>query len=293
MTEELKLITELMNENITIETLRKIKNMAEKKMNKKYVSEIIETNCISAPAQYTPMFKTVMVNYGKIQIELKKVEEDIKYSIRNPKTKDIKMAKLIKAYRILLHELHHTKQIYKAMEEISDDIESETIRGIYKISEEDLKSEYKYDTLDKKMKPVIRVLNPNSQFNPIERKAEMESYKQIEEILRPLKKLYPKVYDDIRMNQLGDILYGYTKIEPYEQIGDDKETPYEKVMDILDYYNIEYILPYDSKNIDEVKSKIADVSEQEKMELGLPVSPSILKEKQKELQKLYKKYHTK
>jgi hypothetical protein len=293
MTEELKLITELMNEDLTIETLRKIKTMAEKKMNKDYVYEILETDCIEEPARFAPMFKTVMVNYRNMLIELKKIEEEIKYSIRNPKTRDIKMAKLVKAYRIFLHEFHHTKQIYKAIEEASDDIESEIIRGIYNISEEELNSEYIYDILDQKMKPVNIVLKPNAQFNPIERKADIESRRQIDEIFKPSKNLYPKVYDNIRMEQLGDLTFGYNRIEPYEVPGDDKENPYEKTIDILKYYRLEYRLPYNSKNMEELKSKIAGISDQEKMELGLPVPRTMVKEKQKELEKMYKKYHTK
>jgi len=291
MTEDLKLILELMDEQLDINSLKKIKALFEKNMDQKYVECIYETEDILPPAQFVQKYKTVMVNYKNFENIMNQTQEDMQYIIKTSTDKDIKFLRLITAYRIFLHEYHHSKQIYNVID-LKDDIETEIIKGLLNIDKENLEDEQVKDIIDFKMMPFIRLMNGNAIFNPIERKAEIESFKQVHKLLEQVKELYPNVYDYTYMSILGNTKDGYGKHEPVECLGDDKETPYEKTLDILDYFGINYRYPYNKINYNDAITEIKEkTSEQERYELGLEVSQETKDNLFDNIQKVYKKYN--
>ena len=222
MKDELNLIINLMNKPLNIDALKKIKRMIEKQINPKYVKEITETDNINRSAQFMTSSKIILVNYEYIETYIEKEAKAFEMDMLTSKKEYIKLIKLLTAYRILLHEIHHAKQIYNVFDAYELDIESEILRIIYNIDREEyieqLKNKYKIEIIEEKTKMTNIVLSKYSEINPIERKAEIESYKKIKKIIEPLKNIYPEVYDGIEMRKLYNMYNGYQDGIPFEKL---------------------------------------------------------------------------
>lgn len=278
MQEELPLIMALMDEPLNINTLKKIKNMALQNVDPKYVENIQETKYINRSAQFLISSKTILVNYKKLNEFTEKAAQTLKEDTFTKKEKDIKMIKLLTAYRILLHEIHHSKQTYNVFDICGKDLETEIIRTIYNIDWEeyieDLKNRDKIEIIEEKTGMLNRTLIPYSDINPIERKAEIESYKRILEIIKPIQELFPNIYNEIEIQRLYNMYNGY-----------DFNSPFEQLLNIIKSENKKLGLPYDKdiKDLNDIQSKATEI---EKMELGLKVSENTIEQTRRKIEKI-------
>lgn len=280
--EDLELIMNLMDKPLNDDSLKQIKEMVEKNLNPEYVRRIEETTFIKGSAQFLPSFRTIVINYNYIKKSMDKAKKVLQEDTNTTRHSEKKLIKLLTAYRILLHEIYHSKQIYNVFDTCETDIETEIIRSLYNIEIEEYKKEQekkdKSEIIEQKTFKINKILMPYSEINPIERKAEIESYKVIREMINPIKNSYPKVYDEIEMQILVNMCNGYQYISPYEQ-----------VLDIIKTNDIKYKLPYNSTNINDFTNKIKDkTTEIERMELGLNVSRNTIEKTFDKLQKIYK-----
>ena len=281
MKEELEVIINLMDKPINIDSLKQIKEMVEKKVNPKYVRSIEETHYITGAAEFLLSSRIILINYNNIKKYMEIAKETLKEDTRTNKNTEKKLIRLLSVYRILLHEMHHSKQIYNVFDTCEKDIETEIIKSIYNIDNEEYKNQIQnkdiYTIIEEKTAKINQILRPYSEINPIERKAEIESYKQIRELIKPVKNSYPNVYNEMEMQILSNMYNGYQNGVPYEQ-----------VLKIIKENNSKYTLPYNSKNINDFMNKIKDkLTEIERMELGLNVQENTIENTFNNLQKIY------
>ena len=279
MTEELKMIMNLMDKPFDINSLKQLKQIVEKNIDPKYVKEIIETDRINKSAQFLVSSRTMKVNYNRMLKFLEETKEIFEQETFTSKEKNKKMIKLVMGYRIFLHELHHSKQTYNTFDTYEEDIETEIIRIIYNIDKEDyvkqLETTEATKIIEEKTLKANTLLAEYSKINPIERKAEIESYKKIIEIMKPVKDLYPEVSDYMHMQLLANMLNGYNKYG----------VPFQQLIQIM---NIKKI-PYNNKKLNEIiiTNKATEI---EKMKLGLNIKQDTIIQTEKKLQKLLEKY---
>lgn len=286
MNQELKLILELLNEKIDIKTLKKIKKMIEKNINKTHIEKIQEDTEIPVPAVFLLSTKIVKINYNRIQKYLEEFESAMRINMPNATKEDMQLIKLLTMYRMLLHEIYHSKQIYNVFDTDKNDIETEIIRSIYNIDRKKIIEELKFLTRNEIIEYTTALTNeillPYHEINPLERKAEIQSFLQIRQMLEPIKQAYQKVYDEIYCMEMIKATTGY----------ETNEIPYFKTLEILERLNpdFKFILPYDSKTRIEFLNKVHE-TEREKLELGLDVKQNTLQSINDELIRiLYKKY---
>ena len=278
--DELELIMNLMEKPITKDSLKQIKEMVEKTVDSNYVRSIEETTQIKTSARFLTASRIILVNYSRIGKFMEQATEILKIDTKTNKHRDKKLIKLLTAYRILLHEIHHSKQIYNVFDECKEDIESEIIRSIYNIDKEEYQKQIKKTEKNIIIEETTRVpneiLRDYSEINPIERKAEIESYKKIIELITPIKDAYQKVYDEIRMQMLFNRYNGYQYAIPYEQ-----------TLEILKMNKAKYKLPYNSENMKDFLNTIQNkTTEIERMELGLKVSNDTINNTISSIQKI-------
>ena len=278
--DELELIMNLMDQPITKDSLKQIREMNEKTVDTNYVRSIEETTCIKSSALFLPSPRIILVNYSRMNKIMEQATEILKIDTKTNKHKDKKLIKLLTIYRILLHEIHHSKQIYNVFDECKEDIESEIIRSIYNIDKEEYKKQLKKTEkniiIEETTRKTNNILRPYSEINPIERKAEIESYKKIIELITPIKEAYPKVYNEIKMQMLFNRYNGY-------QYG----LPYEQTLEILKMNRAKYKLPYNSENMKDFFNTIQNkTTEIERMELGLKVSNDTINNTISSIQKI-------
>lgn len=268
METELEFIMELNKEELTIETLKRIKERLNILRNKDQIKSIKDCLEIEFKAAYYPETKMIGVNYIRIMSYLNKFEQAMRLDIPNARKDEIRMLKILTAYRIFLHEMYHSKQIYNAYETDSNDLESELIRSIFSMDRktylQELKTKTRSEIMDERTTTINNILMPYSELNPIERKAEIESYRQVRKILMPVRGNYMNVYDELHLLELGIQAQGYDLVE----------VPYIGILNILNEkipdYRIKY--PYECKNKYAFFETVKEIAtEQERLELGLNV----------------------
>lgn len=269
MEKELDFIMALMNEKIEIETLKTIKQRIDKMKNKQLVETIKENKKINLPAEFMASSKIIKVNYNKMLEYLNKLENAMKIDIPQATLEEIKLIKLLTVYRIFIHEIYHSKQIYSAFDTKQNDIETEITRSLYNINIEkyskELKTKNRNQIIEEKTVKTNEILFKHSEINPIERKAEIESLKQIKQLITPIKGKYKNVYNELQLIEYSKLIAGY----------DRAEIPYIKVLEILKKENKEFKIkfPYGCPNKFEFLKTAEDLAtEKERLELGLNVS---------------------
>lgn len=279
MTNELDFIMDLMYDDFNINTLRKIKEKIDKEKNTEQLKEIRENDLSPNSAVFYLSKKYMDINYRKL------LNHAITYTsqIRNSyeiTDEEFKLMEILTAYRIFLHEIHHSKQIYNVFDTKNMDPETEVLRSILNVGRKEylkeLKTKSREEIIEEKTAAINNIIRPYSEMNPCERKAEIESLKHIKQIIEPLKNKYIKIYDEISFNELS------IKIEGYEEyaVGFEKNmTPYVMASRIIKQglHLPKIYLPYESSTYNEALEKLnRKTSEQEKLELGLDIKPRTL-----------------
>lgn len=269
---ELEFILDLMNEENELETIKKIKKKLGKEVGKEYIKTIIETNQIPNNAVFLPGSKTILLSTENIMKYLKKLEQIVVYDFPGFTKEEIKLTRLLTIYRILLHEIYHSKQIYNAFDTDINDLETEIIRTLYSFTRKEYLQEKKFKTreqiIEEKTGKINRILMPYDEINPLERKAEIESLNAIRNLLKPVKGKYSNAYNEIYCQELFKKINGYDVCLSSETI-----SPYAQTLSILQAYNIKSFQTDENQLIYRVRDKS---TEQEKMKLGLKVSRKIL-----------------
>jgi len=270
METDLNFIMKLNEEEITIETLKKIKQRINKLKNSNHVKSIKENKTIPINGVYYPGRKEIEVNLTHIIKYLDIFEEAMWTDIPNARKDEMKMLKLLTAYRIFLHEIYHSKQIYNAYETDSNDLESEIIRAIYNMSRktylQELETKSREQIMEEKTKETNDILMPHFEINPIERKAEIESFKRVRQILMPVRDNYISTYDELYVLEQATLIKGY----------DQAEVPFIQLIKILKEQNPNFriMFPYGCSNkYDFFKTVEGLATEQERIELGLNIYP--------------------
>ena len=273
MKTELEFLIELMNQEINLDTLRTIKQQIYKIKNSDHVQSIKENNKIPTNAAFMVATKTIQVNHGHILQYLKRLDEVLKTDMPRSTENDIKLFKLLTIYRIYIHELYHSKQIYNAFDTEKEDIETEITRSLYNINRkeylEGLKVKTREQIIEDKTLKTNNILYKHSDINPLERKAEIESFKYIRNMLLPVKSVYLNVYDELYLMELSKKIAGY----------DQSEVPYIKVLEILKTENRNFNIkfPYGCPNKYSFLSTAQEkLTEQQRFELGLNVKPTTI-----------------
>ena len=273
MKNELEFIIELMNSEINLDTLRKIKQKIEKIKNSEHVEYIKENNKIPVNAAFMVSTKTIQVNQGHILQYLKGIDEVLKTDMPSSTENDIKMFKLLTIYRIYIHELYHSKQIYDAFDTNKNDMETEITRSLYNINRkeylESLKTKTREQLIENKTLETNNILYKYNEINPLERKAEIESFKYIRNMLLPIKCAFLNVYDEMYLMELSKMIAGY----------DQAEIPYIKVLEILknESKNFNIKFPYGCPNkFLFMNTARESLTEKERFELGLEVDHSTI-----------------
>ena len=268
MTTDLEFIMELNEEKITIKTLKKIKERLNTLRNIDYIKSIKDCSELEHMAEYFPGTKMIGINYSKIMNFLDEYENAIYLDIPQASIKEMKMLRLITAYRIFLHEIHHSKQFYNAYETDSADLESEIIRSIYNMDRKkflkELRTRTRREIMEEKTFKINEELLNYSEINPLERKAEIESFRQVRSILAPIRGMYMNLYDELYLLELAAQINGYDK----------EEVPFIQTLNTLKEnipnYKVNY--PYGCKDKYDLFETTEEItSEQERFELGLNV----------------------
>ena len=274
MKEELDFIMNLMEKEFTINTLKEIKEKIKKEKNENQITEIIENDKCPTAAAFFLSTKHIEVNYGKMLNHAIIYANRINNSYGITK-EELKLIEILTAYRMLLHEIHHSKQMYNVFDTNNMDPETEIIRSILNISRKDylneLKTKSREEIIEERTFKINNMIIPYSEINPIERKAEIESLKGIRNIIEPIKSKYIKIYDEIHFNEL---LLKTDKYDEYSETLNINMTPYIQILRLIkqNLHLPRIYLPYNTSTYKEAMNELSKkTSEQERLDLGLEV----------------------
>lgn len=264
MDKRINIILDLMCKEISRDNLIKLVESID--FDKKHVVSISEDHRINFCARFFPATKQIIVNYGKMLDYLDSFNEIIRIDMVSAREYEIKLICILTAYRIILHELYHAKQAYNVFYGDDSSAETELIRSIYNVDVDYFKRNKRKNYREKKIDDLTSYINsilvPYDEINLIERRAKIESYKQIREIISPIKYRYSDVYDELYMLELCKKINGYDK----------KIIPFFQLLDILNKNGLKYNFPYGVDNHADFINKIYEVTtEEERFELGLSV----------------------
>lgn len=279
MEKELEFIMDLMYDDFNINTLRKITEKIDREKNTEQIKEIRENDSSPNSAVFYLSKKYIDVNYRKLLNHAITYTSQIRnnYEITD---EEFKLMEILTAYRIFLHEIHHSKQIYNVFDTNNMDPETEVLRSILNVGRKEylkeLKTKSREEIIEEKTTTINNAIRSYSELNPSERKAEIESLKHIKRIIEPLKNKYPKIYDEISFNEI------IIKTEGYDEyaVGFEKNmAPFIMALRIIkqELHLPKIYLPYESSTYNEALEKLnRKTSEQEKLELGLNIKPRTL-----------------
>ena len=269
METDLSFILRQKDSEISPDVLRKIKIRLNCLTNSDQLERIRENKKNTENITYMPADKTIEVNFKLMIDYLNDFEQSMKIDIPNATDEDIRLIKLLIAYKMFLHEIYHAKQLYNAFETNEDDMESEIIRSIYNMSRKKYLQEIMYkprrQIMEERIYETNRILLPYADINPIERKAEIEALKQVRNIITPLKDKYMKVYDELHLIELSKMMQGYEKAE----------VPFIRIIEILktEDPNFRIMLPYGCNNKKELFETTETVTtERDRLEFGLNIT---------------------
>jgi len=269
MEAELKFIMDLMDNEIDIETLRKIRDRIDKTKNKEHVEEIKENKKIPVPAAFMVSSKTIKVNNARMLDYLIRLESAMKIDMPETTDEELQLIKLITIYRIYMHELYHSKQIYDAFDTDKTDIETEMTRSLYNIDRkiylEELKTKSRKQIIEEKTYMTNSIFYNHPEINILDRKADIETLKYVRNMLSPVKDSFENVDTYLYLLKLSLLINGYDK----------PEVPYIETLEKLKILNKKFniVYPYNSKNKFMFLSAIKEITtEKERFELGLDVS---------------------
>ena len=274
METELEFIINLMDKEINLDTLKKIKQRMEKIKRYEHVEYIKENSKIPTPTTFIPSTKTIQVNYEKVLEYLKNLDDVIKADMPKSSEKDIKMFKLLTTYRMYIYEMYRLKQIHDAFETNEKDLETQITRSIYNIIN---RMDYLEKTIMISKQEIIKAKTSNankilfeySDINPLERKAEIESFKYIRKMLLPIRSTFENVYDEMYLMELSKMISGYDKAP----------IPYIRILELLkqEDKNFEIEFPYGCESVNSFLNASKTMStEKERFELGLNIEPETL-----------------
>ena len=269
METDLSFIMRQKDSEISPDILRKIKVRLNCLANGDQLEKIRENKKNTENIEYISTNKTIEVNFKLMIDYLNDFENSMRLDMPNATEEDIRLIKVLIAYKMFLHEIYHAKQLYNAFETNENDIESEIIRSIYNMDRKKYLQELMYKPREQIIKErtyeTNRILLPHEDINPIERKAELEALKRVRNIITPLKDKYTKVYDELYLIELSRMIQGYEKAD----------VPFIRIMEILktEDPNFRIILPYGCRN----KKDLFEVSEtmtteRDRLEFGLNVT---------------------
>ncbi len=283
MEAELKFIMDLMDNEIDIETLRKIRDRIDKTKNKEHVEEIKENKKIPVPAAFMVSSKTIKVNNARMLDYLIRLESAMKIDMPETTDEELQLIKLITIYRIYMHELYHSKQIYDAFDTDKTDIETEITRSLYNIDRkvylEELKTKSRKQIIEEKTYMTNSIFYNHPEINILDRKADIETLKYVRNMLSPVKDSFENVDTYLYLLKLSLLINGYDK----------PEVPYIETLEKLKILNKKFniVYPYNSKNKFMFLSAIKEITtEKERFELGLDVSQQTIENTYQKIDKI-------
>lgn len=269
MENELEFIIDLMHHEINIDTLKKIKQRIDNEKDVRHVERIKESKDIIKPTSFLFSTKTIKVNYIRMLDYLEKLESVMKTDMPESRTEEIKLIKLLTIYRMFMHELYHSKQIYEAFDTDINDLETEMTRSLYNFNRkeylEKLQTKTRRQLIEEKTLKINNILYNYPEINTLDRKAEIESLKYVRRIIKPIQADCMNTYNELQLMEFSKLIAGYDK----------QDAPYIEALNKIKQLDPSFIIkyPYEYSNKNLFLNTVKNITtEKERFELGLEVS---------------------
>lgn len=240
--------------------------------NIRFTNELEKNDCGVLCAAYSPLTKEVLLDYESMQI----VMENSSYYESLFGDLEQVMFRNMTITQIILHELEHAYQHKQADNKMDNSIERKLINASFVLEQAMKNPKFITAILNGEIpsnEVLIYVLQNRElykryyAFNPIERLAQINSFRNIVDLIEPIKRHIPNLYEFQNASLVEEMLMGYEDswhqgICPTQVYLSG--TRQSKVWSEFDFYN------QDSSQL--LKSVSNQYSLARRLQLGLPVS---------------------